>query len=246
MKDLNIKIAGETFCLKYRNPQIPLFFSDYIIDSTGEIPICPTDDELNKIRADFVRTDSKRFIELPNRSSAQLEFHTIHYVMAKAILKRGLLLVHGSAVAADGQAYLFIAPSGTGKSTHTALWKEVLGNRAFIINDDKQMIRLTGDVPLVYPTPWGMVKSGIQAQSAPLKAIVRLERAEENMVKPINEAEMFPHIYKASIRGENAAEAAAILNLEKKLLSKTELYCLKCRADKDAAITAINAIMENR
>ena len=104
MKDLNVKIAGETFCLKYRNPQIPLFFSDYIIDSTGEIPICPTDDELNKIRADFVRTDSKRFIELPNRSSAQLEFHTIHYVMAKAILKRGLLLVHGSAVAADGQA----------------------------------------------------------------------------------------------------------------------------------------------
>lgn len=246
MKELNVKIADETFCIGYRDPQLPLYFSEFIIDGTGEIPIYPTDAQLDKIRADFVRTDSRHFSVPPNRPPVQLEFHTIHYVMAKALSKRGVLLVHGSAVVADGEAYLFIAPSQTGKSTHTALWKEVLGERAYIINDDKQMIRLTEDAPLLYPTPWGMTKNPVKPQSAPLKAIVKLERAENNNVTPIDEAQMFPQIYKASIQGENAAEVAQILNLEKKLLSKTRLYRLKCRADKDAAITAINAICENR
>ena len=246
MNELNVKIADETFCIEYRDPAVPHWFTGFTIESRGKIPLCPTDRDLEKIRANFIRTDSKRFSELPRRPPAQLEFHTIHYVMAKALLKRGVLLVHGSAVVADGNAYLFIAPSGTGKSTHTALWKEVLGERAYIINDDKQLIRLMGDVPLIYPTPWGMVKDDIQAKSAPLGAVIWLERGEKNEIEPIDEGKMFTQIYKASLMGENADEVAAILALQKKLLGKTKLYHIKCRADKDAAITAVNALLENR
>lgn len=246
MNELNVKIADETFCIEYRDPAVPHWFTGFTIESRGKIPLCPTDRDLEKIRANFIRTDSKRISELPKRPPAQLEFHTIHYVMAKALLKRGVLLVHGSAVVADGNAYLFIAPSGTGKSTHTALWKEVLGERAYIINDDKQLIRLMGDVPLIYPTPWGMVKDDIQAKSAPLGAVIWLERGEKNEIEPIDEGKMFTQIYKASLMGENADEVAAILALQKKLLGKTKLYHIKCRADKDAAITAVNALLENR
>ena len=246
MNELNVKIADETFCIEYRDPAVPHWFTGFTIESRGKIPLCPTDRDLEKIRANFIRTDSNRFSELPKRPPAQLEFHTIHYVMAKALLKRGVLLVHGSAVVADGNAYLFIAPSGTGKSTHTALWKEVLGERAYIINDDKQLIRLMGDVPLIYPTPWGMVKDDIQAKSAPLGAVIWLERGEKNEIEPIDEGKMFTQIYKASLMGENADEVDAILALQKKLLGKTKLYHIKCRADKDAAITAVNALLENR
>ena len=243
MNELNVKIADETFCVSYRDPTIPYWFPGFIIESRGEIPICPTDRDLEKIRADFIRTDSRHFSVLPKRPRAQLEYHTIHYIMAKALLKRGVLLVHGSAVVADGNAYLFIAPSGTGKSTHTALWKEVLGERAFIINDDKQLIRLSGDVPLVYPTPWGMVENSIQASSAPLKAVIWLERGTKNEIEPITEGEMFVQIYKASLTGKTADEVAAILNLQKQLLGKTKLYHLKCTPDKDAAITAATTLL---
>lgn len=243
MNELNVKIADETFYIEYSDPAVPYWFTGFTIESRGEIPLCPTDRDLEKIRADFIRTDSRRFSELPKRPPAQLEFHTIHYLMAKSLLKRGVLLVHGSAVAADGNAYLFIAPSGMGKSTHTALWKEVLGERAFIINDDKPLIRLSGGVPLIYPTPWGMVKDSIQAESAPLRAIIWLERGEKNEIEPIDEGKMFMQIYKASLMGENADEVAAILALQKKLLNKTKLFHLKCKADKDAAITALNALL---
>ena len=42
----------------------------------------------------------------------------------------------------DDYAYVFSADSGTGKSTHTQLWLEHFGDRAYILNDDKPAIRL--------------------------------------------------------------------------------------------------------
>ena len=54
-------------------------------------------------------------------------------------------MLHSSCVVVDGAAYAFSADSGTGKSTHTALWLKHFGNRAYMLNDDKPAIRLVGD-----------------------------------------------------------------------------------------------------
>ena len=54
------------------------------------------------------------------------------------------LMLHSSAVIMDGRAYLFSAPSGTGKSTHTQLWLDVFGDRATILNDDHSPNSLSG------------------------------------------------------------------------------------------------------
>lgn len=65
---------------------------------------------------------------------------------------RGILL-HSSCVVVDGAAYAFSADSGTGKSTHTALWLKHFGNRAYMLNDDKPAIRLVGDRVYACGTP---------------------------------------------------------------------------------------------
>ena len=44
------------------------------------------------------------------------------------VYKRQVL--HSSAIAVDGNAYLFSAHSGTGKSTHTSLWLDHFKDRA--------------------------------------------------------------------------------------------------------------------
>ena len=59
-----------------------------------------------------------------------LERTVIQEKIAGQLLERDTLLLHGSTVAVDGQAYLFTAPCGTGKSTHTRLWRELFGDRA--------------------------------------------------------------------------------------------------------------------
>ena len=64
------------------------------------------------------------------------------------------IIFHSSAIAVDGQAYLFTAPSGTGKSTHARLWRELLGDKVIMVNDDKPIVRLIDGEFYVYGTPW--------------------------------------------------------------------------------------------
>ena len=73
-----------------------------------------------------------------------LERTAIQRKIAENLLLHNVLLIHGSAIAVDGKGYLFTAKTGTGKSTHTRLWRQVFGSRAVMINDDKPFLQFTG------------------------------------------------------------------------------------------------------
>lgn len=95
-------------------------------------------------------------------------------MLAAALLYYNILLMHGSALCMDGEAYIFAAPSGTGKSTHARLWREVFGDRVWMINDDKPLVRVEEERAFVFGSPWcGKHKLGCNG-SARLKAVVEL------------------------------------------------------------------------
>ena len=90
------------------------------------------------------------------------------------------MMFHASAVVVDGKAYLFSAPSGTGKSTHTRLWLEYFGEKAYILNDDKPAIRIMDGKFYAYGTPWCGKDNVSTNQKCEIKAICFLERSEVN------------------------------------------------------------------
>lgn len=233
----NVKIAGETFTIEALTGLVASQFKPYLTDAEGGFIISPTQQDLDRMREKYINSEC----DLKRMSPTVLEFLVIHEKTAREMIKRGVLLVHGSAVVADGNAHLFIAPSGTGKSTHTKLWLSLLGDRAFIINDDKQLIRITDAGAVVYPTPWGQISVADAGASAPLKSITVLYRGKNNINK-ITEAQMFPELFKASLRGETPMETLEIINLQKKLMSKVGLYKMTCEPTVEAAETAYKAI----
>ena len=83
-----------------------------------------------------------------------LEELAVYRKIAERLPLYDTVLFHGSALAADGEGYLFTAPSGTGKSTHARLWRELLGDRVVMINDDKPLLRVTEEGVTVYGTPF--------------------------------------------------------------------------------------------
>ena len=94
------------------------------------------------------------------------------------------ILFHGSVIAVDGIGYLFTAKSGTGKSTHTRLWREYFGDRAAMVNDDKPLLKITDSSVIAYGTPYnGKHRLGTNI-SVPLKAICILTRAADNHIEP--------------------------------------------------------------
>ena len=95
-------------------------------------------------------------------------------------------MLHASAVAYEGRAYLFSGPCGMGKSTHTRLWQQVLGEKAIVFNDDKPALRLIDGKWYAYGTPW-CGKDGINVNmKAPLGGICFLKRGEQNDIRRID------------------------------------------------------------
>ena len=145
------------------------------------------------------------------------------------------LLLHGSAVAVDGQAYLFTARSGTGKSTHTRLWREFLGDRAVMINDDKPLIRVSDSAAEIFGTPWDGKHHLSTNTCVPLKAVCILERAEENSIREITSQEALPILMQQTYRPMDAAAMRQTLVLISRLMKAVRFFRLSCNMDVSAA-----------
>lgn len=244
MENFNIKFADEIFSITCVQPNTRTLCADFLTEETG-IHFQATRAQKADIRERLSKAKHQNSIPPEEFSPSAVEMFAIHDFVAHELVKRGVLLVHGSAVVVNGKAVMVIAPSGTGKSTHTHLWTQLPGKNAFIINDDKQMIRLTGEQPVVHATPWGMVMPAPAVREAPLGAIIWLRRGE-NHIEPISEKQMFPELYKASLHGATPAETVQILQLQQRLIHSVPLFAMTCKPELAAAQMAYEAVFGNQ
>lgn len=108
-----------------------------------DFSITTTQMDINFEREKTAHEDGIAGIPARAFSDAYLETLAVYRKIAEKMPEYDTFLFHGSAIAVGGEGYLFTAKSGTGKSTHTRLWRELLGNRVVIVNDDKPLIRVT-------------------------------------------------------------------------------------------------------
>lgn len=156
------------------------------------------------------------------------------------------MLLHSSAVMMDGKAYLFTAPCGTGKSTHTQLWLRVFGDRAKILNDDKPALRLENGVWYAYGTPWsGKTDQNINTK-VPLAGICVLSRGQENRIRPYNGAAAVHDILEQTARSADAVFMVKLLELLDKLVSAVPVWKLECNMDPQAAQVSHSAMSAGR
>lgn len=152
------------------------------------------------------------------------------------------MMLHSSAVVADGRAYLFTAPSGTGKSTHTALWLRVLGERAFILNDDKPAIRWEDGAFYAYGTPWSGKDDHSVNCRVPLGGICVLSRGEENRMERIYGKDALVGIFSQTLRPKSKGHLDKLLVLMERLIETVPVWHLSCNMDPEAARVSFGAM----
>lgn len=158
---------------------------------------------------------------------------TGHRFCALLPLFRGFML-HSSAVVCGNKAYLFSAPSGTGKSTHTQKWVRLFG--AEYLNDDKPVLRLMGGRWMAYGTPWSGKHDISSPRGVELGGIAVLTRGEENGITRLSPAEALPYIMSQTIFRQSRQRMDMQLALLDDLLGRVPVWLLTCRNDDDAAI----------
>lgn len=151
------------------------------------------------------------------------------------------LMLHSSAVVLEGKAYLFTAPSGTGKSTHTEKWIRLFG--ATYLNDDKPALRLIDGVWMAYGTPWSGKHDLSDPRGVPLGGIAVVRRAEENSIRPMSPEEALPYLMSQTSYRLTAAHMEKLLVLMDDLLRRVPVWELRCRNDDEAAYVSRSAML---
>lgn len=178
----------------------------------------------------------------PHLSDESCEYLSTGSSFYRQLLDFNGMLLHSSAVMMDGKAYLFTAPCGTGKSTHTQLWLRVFGDRAKILNDDKPALRLENGVWYAYGTPWsGKTDQNIN-EKVPLAGICVLGRGAENQICPYGGATAVHDILEQTARSADAAFMVKLLELLDKLVTAVPVWKLKCNMDPQAAVVSHSAM----
>ena len=148
------------------------------------------------------------------------------------------MLLHSSAVVMDGFAYLFSAPCGTGKSTHTNMWKSAFGDAVVMLNDDKPALRKEDGRWYAYGTPWsGKTDQNINMR-VPLGGICVLTRGETNEIESYCGVSAIFSLLDQTVRPKAVNVRGRLLELLDDLMSSVPVWKLRCTPTKEAALVS--------
>lgn len=190
--------------------------------------------------ADF--TKAKLHIVKPSQALFALN-NAMMLMFAFSTAAYGTLEMHASVIQNSGKAYLFLAKSGTGKSTHSRMWLENIEGST-LLNDDNPIVRVLPDGQIrVYGSPWSGKTPCYVNEDYPLGAFVQIRRAAENRAIPQNVVASYAMIYTSSSGIKFDRTMADQLNdTIAKVVSASRSFVLECRPDAEAAKVCYEAV----
>ena len=232
--NFTIKLADKVIQIESIYAELKEFCRDYLVEN--EIP-------------NFSITITQDDLLLEEQQSLE-QGYSLAYLETLALLRKisdvfptyNRFLMHGASISYHNNAYLFTAPSGTGKSTHIRLWKKYLRDDVKIVNGDKPFISLEGETPLVYGTPWAGKERWQRNCSESLKGICFLQRGTTNSIRRITPEECLSMIFHQVYIPDDALTAGLTLDLLDKLLKTVPLYLLQCDMSEDAVQCSFEAL----
>ena len=153
--------------------------------------------------------------------------------------------IHSSCIVYKDKAILFLGESGTGKSTHTRLWREHIPG-AVLLNDDSPMIRVEDGKVWAYGSPWSGKTPCYKQERYELAGCVRLSQAPYNRIQKLPVLHAYGAIH-PSCPPEFAYDSVlydGVSGFIGKLLSKVPFYHLACLPDAEAARLSCSTVME--
>ena len=242
MTTFHIQIAGQVAQVHALFSSTKDYCARYLADPPPDLTVTVTGDDLRQAQAALDREAVEEGFRRRVFTDPFLERTVIQERIADHLLRHDVLLFHGSAVAVDGVGYLFTAKSGTGKSTHTRLWRQVFGHRAVMVNDDKPFLRMEGDRVLICGAPWSG-KHGLDTNiTVPLAGLCILERCPVNTIRRLHRHEAMELLRKQSHRPAAPQLLPLATALTDRLADLVPLWHMGCNKDPEAALTAWNAM----
>lgn len=159
----------------------------------------------------------------------------------RMLAEHGGVVLHSSYIITQrGEALLFSAPSGTGKSTQAELWRSHAG--AKVINGDRALVKAENGV-----TANGILFSGTSGISenvtAPLRAIVLLRQSEKNEIRSVSGKEAFMRLLpQCSYYPDEEENIRIVTGILAEIISAVPVYDFGCVPD-ESAVSALSEVL---
>ncbi len=154
----------------------------------------------------------------------------------KVLMQKNAVILHSCFVIHNGEAIIFSAPSGTGKSTQGDLWTKY--RNAIVANGDRTILSVIGDHVIASGLPICGSSNVALNVSVPVKAIVYLSQAPENEIQKTNYADAVKHLVsETTINYFNQEFFLKAFDVIENIAGKIPLYELACTPDERAVET---------
>ncbi len=224
---------------------------DYLITSESPAAGLPapqinaviTQENIEEIRVLNAHSEQAEGIEHRAFSDRYLEALALHKAVSDKMPAFNRVLFHCSSIEVGGRAVAFTAPSGTGKSTHSRLWRQVYGDEVTYINDDKPFIGIDGGELYIYGSPWMGKHSLGRPARVPLAAIGLIVRDEKNFAKRMTPGEAFLTVIKQIHRPADIEMMKRTTQIMKQIAETVPMYEIHCNMDPEAAMVSRAAML---
>ncbi len=236
MSNINIKLADKNISITCKYDFTAKACKNYIVNSTDidfSVEVNENDIANEKIGSTFCGNDG------------YIEFISVYRKIAEQLPKHNRFVMHGAAITYNDIGMLFVAPSGTGKSTHINLWKEVFKDKVDIVNGDKPIVSVQNEKICVYGTPWAGKENWNKNCKANLNAICIIKQSKVNSIKRVNPGDCLPLLLNQVYLPKDSNSLELTLSLYNELLKQVPIYILECNISSDAVMTAYNEIIGN-
>ena len=170
----------------------------------------------------------------------------LRMVYSMAVVYHRAISIHASVVQLEGKGYLFMGKSGTGKSTHSALWQATFEG-CELLNDDNPTLRLMENEVWVYGTPWSGKTPCYKNKHYPLAGMVRLKQAQQNRYTDRKDITAFITILPGcSVIRKDTQQYDTLCATLLEIIEKVKVGTLECLPDRDAALVCWGAVFGER
>lgn len=235
VKHIITRISGLNIDIEYKSDKIAHLCRDYIT-AAGTQPDIKVSYDDEKCAAEA---------KISGFSETDTEFACIYRQIAEELPNFSRAVCHGAVLSYKQNGYMFIAKSGTGKTTHVNLWRKYIEG-VEIVNGDKPIIEIKENYIIAYGTPWAG-KEGLQTNTCvPLKGICLIKQADKNSIRRIDAKEAITAIIRQIYMPKNTQALSLTVKFMDDIIRVVPFYELSCNISREAAICSFNAMTKEK
>jgi hypothetical protein len=153
-------------------------------------------------------------------------------ILRNAMIYTNGIIFHAAFITINGKGICLLGHSGEGKSTISKILSSA--NDTLLVNEDHAAVRIVKDVAIAYGTPWAGSSTALLNENAPIKSIILLEKANENIINALSVSKAVPLVLARSFLPywDTSLMQIAIGNVHA-ILKAVPVYLLRCRPESE-------------